>query len=104
MTPIPPGGVSAADLYSEVSAARRDVAQILTKVEVMDDRHARQSVQLGDHESRLRALETYIPPGLSDRLTAVEHWQWRAAGIVAAFAVLGGVVAGFLEAVVSRIH
>lgn len=101
---IPSGAITAADLYGEVSATRRDMATVLTKVEVMNARHTVVSAQVIDHETRLRTLELSAPDNARARLTAVERWQWRAAGIVSAFAVLGGVVAGLLEALIGHIH
>lgn len=99
---IQPGMVTAADLYGAVEATRREVGQILTKVEVMDDRHARIIGQVADHETRTRALEAAIPNRLIDRLVALEHWQWRAAGVVSVIAVLAGVLAGFMTALVAH--
>lgn len=101
---IPTGAVTAADLFAQVSAARQDLTLILTKVEVMSDRHDRMNRDLADVQSRMRALELSTPAKLAERVIALERWQWRAGGIVAAFAVLGGVVAGLLEAVIGRLH
>lgn len=99
---IQPGTVTAADLYGAVEATRREVGQILTKVEVMDDRHSRFMAQVADHETRLRNTEAAIPNRLIDRLVALEHWQWRATGVVSVIAVLSGVVAGFLTALLAH--
>lgn len=102
--PIVSGTVTAADLYGEVTATRREVGQILTKVEVMDDRYSRFSAQVGDHELRVRALESSIPAQLADRVISLERWQWRAGGVVAAFALLGGLVVGLVDALVFHVH
>jgi hypothetical protein len=99
---IPSGTVTAADLYGAVEATRREVGQILTKVEVIDDRHSRVVVTVTDHETRIRALEGLVPVRLPDRIISLERWQWRAGGVVAAFAVLGGLVAGLIEALVAH--
>jgi hypothetical protein len=97
---IPSGTVTAADLYGAVEATRREVGQILTKVEVMDDRYVRVVAEIADHETRLRAAVALIPSRLPERLISLERWQWRAGGVVAAFAVLGGLVAGLIEALI----
>lgn len=100
--PIVPGQVTAADLYGEVTAARRDMATMLTKVEVMDDRYARHGMELTDHENRLRALEASAVPKGGERLASVEKWQWRTGGMLAVLAILAGIVAGFLEQLVNH--
>ena len=99
---IPSGTVTAADLYGAVEATRREVGQILTQVTVMDDRHGRVIAQVADHEARLRALEVAVPTRLADRVISLERWQWRAGGVVATCALLGGLLAGFLEQLIAH--
>lgn len=100
--PIAPGQVTAADLYGEVTAARRDMATMLTKVEVMDDRYARHGMELTDHENRIRAIEASAVPKAGERLGALERWQWRQSGILAVLAVLAGIASGYLEQLLSH--
>ncbi len=99
---IPSWTVTAADLYSAVEATRREVGQILTQVTVMDDRHGRVTAQVGDHETRIRVLEVAVPNRLADRLISLERWQWRAGGVVAAFALIGGLLAGLVTALIAH--
>ena len=101
---IPSGTVTAADLYGAVEATRREVGQILTQVTVMDDRHGRVTAQVADHETRLRTLEVAIPIRLADRVISLERWQLRAGGVVAAFALFGGLLAGLIEALIAHHH
>lgn len=101
---IPPGQVTAADVLVEMSAVRRDVGQVLTRVEVIDTRGAVQAAQLADHEARIRQVEQRIPQHLSGRLAGVERWQWRAGGIVAALAAVAGLLGSLLGSLLSHAH
>lgn len=56
MTEIPPGAVTVADLYRELSGLRNDIQQALTTLKVIE---ATAPAQLADHESRIRALERF---------------------------------------------
>jgi hypothetical protein len=99
---IPPGQVTAADVFSEVSAIRRDVGQVLIKVEVIDSRHSVYTAQLADHEARIRAVEQQVPAQLAARLISVERWQWRAGGVVAALAVIAGLLGSLLGTLIAH--
>jgi hypothetical protein len=101
---IPPGQVTATDVLVETSAIRRDVGQLLTRVEVINVRHQDQAAQLADHEARIRAVEQSIPPQLAARLVTVERWQWRAGGIVAALAAAAGLLGSFLGTMLAHAH
>lgn len=102
--PIQTGVVTAADLYGSVEATRREIQTVLTEVRVLNNDHGRVVADVSDLQARVRILETNTPAKLAERLTSVERWQWRAGGIVAAFAVLGGVMAGLLEALIGHVH
>ena len=99
---IPPGQVTAADVLAETSAIRRDVGQVLIRVEVIDARHAAYGAQLADHEARIRVSEQRIPELLSARLAKVERWQWRAGGFVAALAAIAGLLGSLLGTLISH--
>jgi hypothetical protein len=55
---------------------------------------------LGDHETRLRAVESKLPDNLGVRLSALEQVRWKASGGIALVSslVASGVVAAVLEA------
>jgi len=101
---IPPGQVTAADVLAETSAIRRDVAQVLTRVEVIDTRDSNHAAQLADHEARIRAVEHQLPLQLAGRLVNVERWQWRAGGIVAALAAAAGLLGSLLGSMLAHAH
>lgn len=101
---IATGQVTAADLFSEVTAARRDISNVLTKVEVMDARHGAINAVVADHETRLRAVEGKVPDGLIGRLVSVEKWQLRAGAIIGFIALVVGVVSGYLSAILTHVH
>lgn len=93
---IPTGSVTAADLFGEVTAARREIALVLSQVAVIDARHLTLTGQLGDHETRLRTVEDKVPDQLKPRLVSVERWQWKASAIIAACALVAGLLSGYL--------
>lgn len=101
---IPTGQITAADLFAEVSATRREVAAALTQIQVMETRHAAINGDVTDHESRLRVLEGLVPIDLSRRLVSLERWQWKAAGAIAAVAIIFGALAGYLASLATHGH
>lgn len=94
--PIPSGTVTAADLFGEVTAVRRDVAALLGTVGIIDARYQAQAGQLADHESRIRTAEARLPDNLMTRLAAVERWQWKAAAVIATLAAVAGLLSGYV--------
>lgn len=101
---IPIGQVTAADLMGEVSAARRDIQGVLTRVEVMDTRHGTVSAHVADLELRMRVVEAAMPESLKSRLGQLERWQWKAAGAMAAVAIVVGLLAGWIGTLLGRLH
>lgn len=101
---IPPGQITAADVLVETSAIRRDVAQVLTRVEVIDARDSSHAAQLADHEARIRTVEHELPAHLSARLAGVERWQWRAGGVIAALAAIAGLLGSLLGSLLAHAH
>lgn len=99
---IPPGQITAADVLADTSAIRREVGQVLTKVEVIEARHVAYAAQLADHETRIRATESRIPELLSRRLAKIERWQWRAGGFVAALAAVAGLLGSLLGTLIAH--
>lgn len=102
--PILTGQVTAADVLTEIGAARRDITTVLTKVEVLDDRYGRVLAQLGDHETRIRLLDDEMPKQLATRLLALERFQWKALGALVVVGIVVGVVAGWLGSLLTHIH
>lgn len=100
---IPPGTVTAADLFGEVSAVRRDVAKVLSEVGIIDARYQAVAGQLADHESRTRAIEGRLPDHLITRLAAVERWQWKAAAVISTLAAVAGVLGGYMAFLLGHI-
>lgn len=101
---IQPGAVTAADLYAEVSAARREIGAMLTKIEVMDARHLNMSATVIDHEGRLRTREAAAVPNAAARLETVERWQARASAVCATLGVLAGVLSGWITSLIVHAH
>lgn len=101
---IPPGQVTAADVLAATSEIRRDVAQVLTRVEVIDARDTSHAAQLADHEARIRLVEHQMPEHLTARLVGVERWQWRAGGVVAALAAVAGLLGSLLGSLIAHAH
>lgn len=102
--PLPERPVTGWDLMAEVSATRREVGAVLTRVEVMDARQQLAAAQQADIETRLRAVQDAIPDRLDARLTAVERWQWRTGGAIAAVGVVFGLLGGLLGTLLSHVH
>lgn len=102
--PFPDRPVTGWDIMSEVAGVRRDVSTVLTKVEVMDSRQQLATAQMSDIELRLRALQEAVPDRLEARLTAVERWQWRTGGAIAAVGVIFGLLGGLLGTLLSHVH
>ena len=101
---IPSGQVTAADLFSEVTAARREIGQVLSHVAVMDARYQAMTMQLADHETRIRLTESKIPDNLQTRLGGVERWQWKAAAVIATLAAIAGLLSGYLGFLLGHFH
>lgn len=93
---IPSGTVTAADLFGEVTAVRRDVAEVLGKVGIIDARYQAVAGQLADHESRIRTVEARMPDNLIPRLTSLERWQWKAAAVISTLAAVAGLLGGYM--------
>jgi hypothetical protein len=102
--PRPDRQVAGRKLMTEMMAVRRDVSSVLTKVEVMTATQAHASAQMNDIEARLRLLQAAVPDQLGQRLTAVERWQWRTGGALAAIAVIAGTLGGFLGTLIAHVH
>lgn len=102
--PLPDRPVTGWDIMSEVTAMRRDVGTVLTKVEVMSAQQSLATAQMSDIETRLRLLQAAVPDQLQARLTTVERWQWRTGGALAASALIFGILGGWIGAVIGHIH
>jgi len=85
MTELNAGAVTVADLYREIVGMRADVAQALTRIEVINVQNADADKLHADHEARIRQLEAF---------------RWKLAGI----AVVLAIIAGFLSAWFSSVH
>lgn len=101
--PLPDRPVTGWDLMTEVTAVRRDVSVVLTKVEVMTATQQLASAQMQDIETRLRLLQAAVPDQLGPRLTAVERWQWRTTGAVSAVALVFGLLGGYLGTILGHL-
>lgn len=101
---IPPGQITAVDLFSVLEATRRDIQNVLTRVEVLDDRYVRTNGDIHELDGRLRVVEGKIPDGLTARLRALERWQWKAVGALAVVAIAVGVLSGWLGSVLGHAH
>lgn len=102
--PLPERSVTGWDIMAEVTAMRRDVGTVLTKVEVMSAQQQLATAQMSDIETRLRLLQAAVPDQLAPRLTAVERWQWRTGGALAAAALIFGIIGGYIGVVLGHIH
>lgn len=98
------GQVTAADVLSELGAARRDIATVITKVEVLDDRYGRVLAQLADHETRIRGVQDELPKQLAPRLLALERFQWKLLGALVVIGLVVGVVAGWLGSLLAHVR
>lgn len=56
---FPPGVITAADLYREVTGMRTDLAMFAGRMAVVETRNQAADGLHADHESRLRALERF---------------------------------------------
>jgi hypothetical protein len=104
LPPMPDRPVTAFDLFAEVSATRRDVSELLIKAAVMAATQQLASAQMTDIEVRLRTLQGSVPDQLAARLTAVERWQWRTGGALAALATVLGFLGGYLGTLIAHLH
>jgi hypothetical protein len=101
---MPERSVTTYDLFNVVTATRNDVSTVLTDVEVMSAQQALTSAQLSDIELRLRTVQAAVPDGLAARLTAVERWQWRTSGALAAIGMAFGLLGGWLGTLIAHLH
>ena len=88
--------VTISDLYHELVGLRTDVAQMLTKMERVEERSAAFDRGLADHETRVRALENAVPSSLEVRIMALEKFRWQIAGALVVIQVLAVVIEYFL--------
>lgn len=102
--PFPDRPVTGWDIMTEVTGMRRDVSTVLTKVEVMSAQQALFTAQMSDVESRLRLVQAAMPEQLEARLTAVERWQWRTGGALAAVGVVAGLLGGWIGTLLGHVH
>jgi hypothetical protein len=89
---IPASSVTVTDLYHELVGMRADVAAMLTKMERVDERAVNSERVVGDHESRLRTLETAVPTSLEGRILALEKFRWQIIGALVVLNVLAVLV------------
>lgn len=101
---IQTGSVTAADLFGEVTAARREIGQVLSKVEVVSATQLTLAAQMNDHEIRIRSLDDQVPDSLTTRLVSVERWQWKASAIISAIALAAGLASGYLGFLLGHVH
>lgn len=81
MSDLQPGLVTVADLYRELVGMRGDLAKATTKLEVIDAKNTTADAIHADHESRLRAIES---------------WRWKVTGAAIALGTASGVISGLL--------
>ena len=98
-----PVSITNDQLYAEIVGLRGDVRGALLRIEVTDAKAGQATAAIADHESRVRVLEAVIPDDLAGRLVAVERWQWRAAGAIAAVGVVAGLLGGWLATIVAHL-
>lgn len=89
MTEPIPGVVTIGDIYRELIAMRSDVGKALTRLEVIDSRNKDADLLHADHETRLRALET---------------WRWKFAGVMMVVAIVIGFVSAYLAQALAARH
>ena len=63
-------------ILNELSQMRRDSQLMLEKVVRIEETVR----DVGDHEARLRVLESLLPDHAKERLTSIERWRWTAMG------------------------
>ena len=81
--------VTISDLYHELVGLRTDVAQMLTKMERVEERSAAFDRGLADHETRVRALENAVPSSLEIRIMALEKFRYLILGALVVIQSLG---------------
>lgn len=54
---LPPGQVTVADLYRELTGIRKDLTEVLTGSRLAEERHTTNAAAHEDYERRLRVLE-----------------------------------------------
>lgn len=81
------GFVTMADIYHELVAMRTDVGKTLASLQVMTVRNEASDKLHSDHESRLRALETF---------------RWKLAGIMAVVTLVIGFLSAWLASIPHR--
>jgi hypothetical protein len=102
--PIPTGQITAADLFGEMSAVRREVSAMLGRVDVLYYQHGDMSKVVADHESRLRVLSDKVPPDIAQRLAAVEKWQIKATVMASGVAAAVSLVVEYVVSLVAHMH
>lgn len=73
-------------VLNELTVMRAESRETLVKVTMIEERVK----DVGDHEARLRVVETAVPADAKTRLTALERWKWSAMG---ALGMAGGSLA-----------
>ena len=81
--------VTISDLYHELVGLRTDVAQMLTKMERVEERSAAFDRGLADHEARMRALENAVPSSLEVRIMSLEKFRYLLLGALVVIQSLG---------------
>lgn len=84
-----PGQVTIADLFRVMSAIQSDLSKALTKLEVIDTRNTAADATSGDHENRLRKLESAYQ---------------RVYGAAVAIGTVAGVISGWLSSLAHHAH
>lgn len=87
MNEIPAGSVTIADLFRVMTEMRNDVGNALTRLEVISSRNQAADQLHRDHETRIRAIES---------------WRWRAAGAATAAGLLAGGLGSWAGLILSR--
>jgi len=96
MTELPRGEVTIADLYRSLEAIGRDMSAMASDMRVIVARVETNGTMIGDHETRLRALEQWAQTARGGLSTA------RIIG--AGVAAVAGAAAGWLAALSSLHH
>lgn len=81
MTELQAGQVTVADLYRELVGMRADLSTVLTRQERIDVRNETADRVDGDHENRLRSLESF---------------RWKLTGIALAVSTAAGAASGLI--------
>jgi hypothetical protein len=96
MTELPRGEVTIADLYRSLEAIGKDMSAMAADMRVMVARVETNGQAIGDHESRIRALEAWAQTARGG-ITATRV-------IAAGAAAMAGAAAGWLAALSSLHH